>query len=534
MKFSNLFLPKGKKKKPARTTKGALSTEGVAAKAVAEPLSDNLSLLNNIFGQTIDFHAETVQIGRQEGVICYLDSMTSHKAMVEEIRQPLMLSARRERPVHSKTELMELRKELFAGCTYETHDSMPGVVTALLNGYVVLFADKIPTALALLVNDIEHRGINEPSTQTIVRGPKEGFTESLNTNVSLIRRRVKNPKLQFEEYTIGKDTQTKVVLAYMNGIINDRILQEVRHRLNRIKTSAVFDTGNIEEYIQDKTFTPFPTVYNTERPDTVSANLVEGKFVILVDGTPFALVAPTVMTDFFQSPEDYYQPYYMATFVRMVRYLSFMIALILPAFYLAVTTYHHELIPTQLLISLAAQREGVPLPAVVEVLAMEFTFEIIREAGIRMPRAVGQAVSIVGALVIGQAAVEAGIISNSLIIVVALTGLSSFASPVYALAMAIRILRFALILLASMFGLYGMVLGLIMMVAHLASLRSFGVPYLAPVAPFIIEDMDDVFVRFPIWGMKTRPKYLETKAPLKNPKSKTPTPPPKTKGGGGS
>lgn len=266
----------------------------------------------------------------------------------------------------------------------------------------------------------------------------------------------------------------------------------------------------------------------------MAAHLLEGKAAILLDGSPFVLVAPTVMIDFFQSPEDYYQPYYMGSFIRMVRYLSFFIALMLPAFYLSIITYHHELLPTQLLISLAAQREGVPFPAVVEVMMMEITFEIIREAGIRMPRAVGQAVSIVGALVIGQAAVEAGIVSNTLVIVVALTDLSSFASPVYALAVAVRILRFILILLAAVFGLYGMVLGLIIMVAHLASLRSFGVPYLAPVAPLIVEDLEDVFVRFPIWAMKWRPGYLNPEAPLRQPESKSPTPLPPDKGGDGS
>ncbi|MGB8957170.1 MAG: spore germination protein [Tumebacillaceae bacterium] len=534
MKLGKWLLPKGKHKKPARTTTPSTVADGQQGKKMAKILDDNLTELKRAFGKTVDFKFEHIHVGVQEGLLLYLETMISSQVLVEEVCKPLALAAVRSKKIVDQAGLDALRKDLFVGCSSQLHRDLKKVVEDIMDGYAVVIVQGIPFALTLKINKIEQRGIEEPSTQTIVRGPKDGFTEILGTNMSLIRRRIKNPKLQFESFTIGKETRTQLALGYMDGVINSSTLKEIRTRIQGIQTNAVFDSGNIEEFIQDKTFTPFPMVFNTERPDTAAAQLLEGKAVILLDGSPFVLVVPTVMIDFFQSPEDYYQPYYMGSFIRMIRYLSFFIALLLPALYLSIITYHHELLPTQLLISLAAQREGVPFPAVVEVVLMELTFEIIREAGIRMPRAVGQAVSIVGALVIGQAAVEAGIVSNTLVIVVALTGLSSFASPIYALAVAVRILRFILILLAAVFGLYGMVLGLIIMVAHLASLRSFGVPYLAPVAPLIVEDLEDVFVRFPIWAMKWRPSYLNTEAPLRQPESKSPTPPPQDKGGDGS
>jgi spore germination protein KA len=312
----------------------------------------------------------------------------------------------------------------------------------------------------------------------------------------------------------------------MNSIVNQTVLKELKDRLNDIQVSAIFDSGNIEELITDKTFTFFPLALNTERPDSAAANIMDGKIVILVDGSPFALIVPAVFVNFFEISEDFYQPLYLGSFLRFIRYLSFMIALITPSVYVGVLTYHQELLPTSLLLSIIAQREGVPFPAVVEVLLMEITFEILREAGIRMPKAVGQMVSIVGALVIGQAAAEAGIISNIMIIIMAITAIANFVSPVYSFSSASRLIRFMLIISAACLGLYGVFLMLILMVAHLCSLRSFGIPYLSPLAPFILEDQKDVFIRFPYWAMSKRPKYMETEKGQKAKPTASPSPPP--------
>lgn len=507
------------------TTPEELVPEGTE-KILNRDLPQIRTEMRRVFEHSADFKEGELQIGGRKSAAFYLESMTESKQIKQVITQVLKDAAAKQYRVSNEKDLKNFCGEFFPASGYQFVTYEHELVSQILNGSVILVLDGIEAAVAINVKTSENRGIVEPSTQTVVRGPKDGFVESLMTNVSLIRRRVKNPHLKFESFEIGKDTRTTVYVAYIDNIVNPGIRNEVIRRIKNIKTSAIFESGNIEEYIADKSFTPFPTAYNTERPDSVAGHLLEGKVAILVDGSPFVLTVPVAIVDFFEISEDYYQPFMMGSFVRLIRYLSFFVALVTPSVYVAIITYHHELIPTPLLLGVMAQREGVPFPALVEVLLMEITFEILREAGVRMPRAVGQTVSIVGALVIGQAAVEAGIVSSIMVIVVAITAIANFVSPTYSFATASRLLRFILIFLSAVFGLYGLLVGLIAMVAHLSSLRSFGVPYLAPVAPFVWEDQNDVFIRFPIWAMKKRPRYLDTQAPIKQPASKSPSPPP--------
>ncbi|MFC3040730.1 spore germination protein [Virgibacillus xinjiangensis] len=381
----------------------------------------------------------------------------------------------------------------------------------LLAGDSVILLDGYAKALCIGSKGYEKRGVEESTSTTVIRGPKESFTETLRVNTSLIRRRIKDPNLWIENKVIGKQSHTDVSICYVNGIVNEDIVREVKKRLNDIDVDAILESGFIEEYIQDETYSPFPTIYNTERPDGVAAGLLEGRVAILVDGTPFALLVPALFIQFFQSSEDYYQRSDIGTFLRILRFVCFFLALLTPSLYIALTTFHQEMIPSQLLTSLAAQREGVPFPAYVEALLMELVFEILREAGTRMPRAVGSAISIVGALVLGQAAVEAGIVSAAMVIVVSLTAISSFVFPSHNLSVSIRLLRFAFMTAAAMFGLVGIILGLLLMVMHLASLRSFGVPYLTPMAPLIPGDQKDTVFRLPLWSLNTRPRLVSQK-----------------------
>lgn len=381
----------------------------------------------------------------------------------------------------------------------------------VLSGDTILLMDGMPKGIVLSLRGWADRGVQEPSSQTVVRGPKDGFSETLRTNTALIRRRIKDPNLRLETKQIGSKTQTDVSIMYLKGVANDKIVAEVKKRLDAIKIDAVLESGYIEELIQDETLTPFPTIINTERPDAVAAAILEGRVAILVDGTPFVLIVPALFVHFFQSSEDYYQRADISTLIRLLRYLAFFLAMLSPSAYIAVTSFHQEMLPTPLLISLAAQREGVPFPALVEALIMEFTFEILREAGLRMPRAIGSSISIVGALVIGQAAVEAGIVSAMMVIVVSITALSSFIFPAYNMAITIRMLRFLFMILAATFGLFGIILGLILLVLHLNSLRSFGIPYLAPTAPFILQDQKDNIVRLPHWFLFSRPRLINQK-----------------------
>lgn len=370
----------------------------------------------------------------------------------------------------------------------------------------------------------DKRAVSEASTQVVIRGPKDSFSESIATNVGLVRRRIRTPDFGFESIKIGSITQTTVVMMYIKNIAKSQIVDEVRSRLRKIDTDAILESGYIEEFIEDNWTSPFPTIYNTERPDVVAANLIEGRVAILVDGTPFALVVPTVLAQFFTAAEDYYQRYDIGSFIRILRYLAFVIALFGPAAYIALTTFHQEMLPTPLLINLSGAREGVPFPALVEAFAMEISFEILREAGIRMPRAVGQAVSIVGALVLGEAAVQAGIVSPIMVIVVSITAIANFSIPSYNLAITARLLRFLFMLAAGFLGFYGVMLGMIMLAAHMNSLRSFGVSFLSPAVPFRARQMKDVLVRFPHWTKRNRPDDVAQNAE-RMPKGQGPLPP---------
>lgn len=397
----------------------------------------------------------------------------------------------------------------------EVTEGWNDLLLAVLSGDTAVLIEGCMSAVLCDTKGGEKRSVEEPSSQMVVRGPKDGFVESVATNISLIRRRIKSPKLRLEYTRIGTETQTHIAILYMKEIAGEDLVEEVRSRLNKISMDEVLESGFIEELIQDKTFTPFPTIYNSERPDVAAGNLLEGRVVIIIDGTPFALIMPAVFTQFFQSAEDYSQRFDIAILMRIVRYVSFIVLLLGPSVYIALTTYHYEMIPTTLLINLLSQRETVPFPAFVEALLMEGAFEILREAGVRMPRVIGQTVSVVGALILGSAVVEAGIITPIMVIVVALTGIASFAIPAYNMAIAGRIIRFGFLLLGGMFGFYGITLGLIVLVAHMNSLRSFGIPYLSPFVPLSVKGQKDTLLRLPLWLMKPgkSPEQLRKEMP---------------------
>jgi len=390
-------------------------------------------------------------------------------------------------------------------------DTPDALYNEILSGNTAILVDGQSRGYALNTPGWTERAVTESSTQTVIRGPKEAFTENVRTNTALVRRRIKDPRLWMEQRTVGRVTKTAVAIMYMKGIVSDSIVEEVRSRLDRIDIDGVLEGGYLEEFIQDEVYTPFPTVFNTERPDAVAANLLEGRVAILVDGTPFVLLVPVLFSENLQSPEDYYQRADIATLLRALRYIGFLIALLGPSLYIAIITFHQELIPTPLLISLAAQREGIPFPAFVEAMLMEITFEFLREAGIRMPKTVGQTISIVGALVIGQAAVEAGIVSAVMVIVVSSTAIASFVLPAFNLSIAVRMLRFLFMGLAASFGLFGVTIGIIALVLHLCSLRSFGIPYLSPFAPLLPGDQKDTILRLPHWRMNRRPRLINRK-----------------------
>jgi spore germination protein KA len=376
----------------------------------------------------------------------------------------------------------------------------------VFQGNPVLLMEGETMGISFGLADWEKRAIEEPMAESVIRGPREGFTETLITNMAMLRRRLRTPLFKMRPITLGRLSRTRVVIAFIESIAPKELVEEAMNRLRRVDVDGVMESGALEEYIQDNPWSPFPQLLATERPDVATAALMEGKIVLLVEGTPFSLIAPTTLFAFLQSPEDYYQKFFIGTTVRWLRFLFFIMALLFPSMYVAVLTFHQEMVPTTLLLSIAKSREDIPFPALFEAIMMEVTFEALREAGVRLPKQVGAAVSIVGALVIGEAATAAGLVSPIMVMVVALTGIASFMIPHYPIGISLRLLRFPIMLLAGIVGMLGVILGVILLVIHLCQLRSFGMPYLSGMMPARRNDWKDTWFRAPLWTMDKRPE----------------------------
>ena len=377
-----------------------------------------------------------------------------------------------------------------------------------VRGHTIVICEGDSAVLICNTAAVIGRAIVEPTTESTVRGSKEGFVENLRTNTALMRRSISDPRLRVEEMSIGRTAHTKVAVIYVDGIANPTVLTEVRERLAMIDVDALHESGHLEELIEDAPYSIFPTMMRTERPDRAAGALLEGRVMLIVDGTPFVLIVPVTFTMFLTTSEDYFERFPLGTVARLLRIAAFALAMLLPALYVAVTTFHQETLPTPLMLSIAAQREGIPFPAVFEALIMELTFEVVREAGIRLPRLVGPAVSIVGVLVLGDAAIRSGLVSPIMVIIVAGTGVASFATPSFSMAIGARLLRFVFLFLAAILGLYGIAIGVFALLAHLTAMESFGVPFMEPLAPVVPSDLKDSVVRAPWWAIRRRPESI--------------------------
>ncbi|WP_063891738.1 spore germination protein [Paenibacillus sp. Soil787] len=427
--------------------------------------------------------------GKVQRLIVYLETLTGEKKLSELVLKPYKRSAEESETWDSES--IPVVKSV-------TSSNWADIVKLMLRGYAIVFTAGEASAVCIPVNNLVHRSIEEPSSEPVIRGPKEGFIERQSVNVGLLRNYIRTPRLKTEAFTVGEITETSVLVTYIEGLADESVVNQVRDKIASIQIDGVLESGYIQEMMrQDNPFPLFPTFQVTERPDVVAGGLLEGRVAILVDNTPFVLVVPVTFWTGMQASEDYYLSYPIATFVRWIRFIFLFIVVFAPSFFVAVTTYHQEMIPTSLLLSIASAREPVPLPIMIEVLLMEIMFEALREAGLRLPRTIGQTVSIVGVLVIGQAAVQAGIISAPTVIVVSTTGIAAFVIPRFNFANGIRLLRFPIIFLAGSLGLYGIALGFLGILLHVVHLKSFGVPYFTPVAPFSIRALKDAWLRFP-------------------------------------
>lgn len=456
---------------------------------------------------TRDFYMGQAQ--KHEMALMYIDGMVDKNLVQEEILKSLMLLTRQAPLEYSLGQnFFNMVKEgLLTAADIKEVDNFGEVVLGILSGDTILFMDKFEKALIISTRGWEKRGVQEPATEAVIRGPREGFTETYRVNIALIRRRLKDPNLKVKTIKLGRHTRTDVGILYIQGVANPNIVDEVLKRLNTIDMGGVIESGYIEQMIEGDWLSPFPQLRRTERPDVVAAGLIEGNVAIVTDNTPFVLLAPGTFLSLFQSPEDYYERWYIASMIRLLRFTAAFFAMAFPALYIAMTAYHPGMLPTDLALSIAATREGVPFSAVVEALIMVFSLEVLREAGVRLPGPIGQTIGIVGGLVVGEAAVRAGIVSPIMVIVVAVNAISSFAIPNYSVAIGFRLLTFLFMFLGTVAGLYGIMLGLLALTIHLVTLKSFGAHYLSPFVSFRFSEGKDFIVRGPMPSMEIRPGY---------------------------
>jgi len=478
---------------------------------LSKSLDTNLNAIKKEFEDCCDLVIREFSFGKEgciKAALIFIDGLTNQPLINDNIVKPLMYDSRffRSDETSGFSDIEELRDRLISVGDLKTDQTYRELTQACLSGDAVLLVEGFDKALDISAKGWEKRAVTEPVTEMVVRGPREGFIENLRTNTAMIRRKVKSPALKIRPVRIGDRTNTPVNIVYIEGLADPALITEIERRLSNIDTDAILSAGNIEQYIEDSPDSPFQTIRYSEKPDTIAGKLLEGRAAILVDGTPFVLCVPMLFIENFQASEDYAVRTGYATSMRILRVFAFFISLFGPALYIALVTYHQELIPTTLLITMAASSEGLPFPAALETAVMLISFEILKEAGGRRPRPIGQAISIVGALVMGEAAVQAGLVGAPIVIVVALTAVSSFA--VTFVSDAVAILKWLLVILAATMGSYGITLGALAIVIHLASLRSFGVDYLAPFAPFQQTDLKDTIIRAPLWAMRTRPRAL--------------------------
>ena len=375
------------------------------------------------------------------------------------------------------------------------------------SGNCILFVDTINVAFDIDVKGFKQRSVEAPNNEVIIKGSQEAFVENLRTNTSLLRRIINNENLIIENMVIGDISKTKLAICYMNNIANPKLVNEVKYRLNNLELDGIFSSGQLEQLIEDNDYYGIPSLISTERPDKSAIFLMQGRVVILMNGTPYATIAPAVLIDFLSSPEDSNLKVIFANFLKLLRLFAYFITLLAPAFFIAITGFHQELIPTELLLSILASRENVPFPIIFELLLMEISFELIRESSLRVPGPVGSTLGIVGALILGDAAVSAHIVSPILIIVVAITGLSSFAIPDFSFSFHLRVYRFLFIFLGYISGFLGIGLGLFLYISMLCSIKSFGVNFTAPFSPYLGIGSNSYFIK-PTWKQETRANYI--------------------------
>jgi len=473
----------------------------------------NTKNLESLLNKNLDICFKKIYTGSDKTIkisIIYIEELTEMDYLSNFIIKPL-LEMPDFRNAESEKEVIAL---IEAGSLYypigNKIKDIDSAVSLLFQGNVLLVFDEESISFSFEAKGFDKRNITEPSSENVIKGPKDSFVEDLMTNIATIRRRIASPDLVIEKVTLGKQTKTNVALVYHKGIANKNIVDDIRKRINSIDIDGVFATAYIEEYMINNKYSPFPQILYTERPDKFSSNIIEGRVGIIIDGFPTTLILPATLVAFMQAPEDYSSNYLASSLIRIMRFMLILVTLFLPGFYIAVTSFHHEMLPTVLLLSVKVAKEGVPFPTFIETIGLLIAFEVMVEAGIRLPKSIGQALSIVGAVVVGQAASQAKLSSPAVVVLISATAISNFVLPNQDLSNAIRLWRLIIAIFSSISGLFGMCIGGLLLLYHLCSIENYGVPYLSPFVSSTNFQFQDTYIRSPVRFMKRRPIDLKT------------------------
>lgn len=479
---------------------------------ISANLEENIKAYQALFKDCADIKMRTMCIGQEKKRKCFLAyiEVAVSNMLLENTALGRLFAALGKVPENQINDVLEDNSLGISDVT--PYDYVEDAAQGMLTGDAILFVDGYPHALKIADKGYPGMGVQEPDSEKVIRGSKEGFTDSIKTNTALIRKRIRSPRVKVQEVKEGLRSHTSVDLVYMEDLAYPSVIEEIKRRLAEYEIDGVLDSGVIEQLAEKKWYSPFPQFQTTQRPDRAAVAILEGRVVLLCDNSPAALILPTDFNSFLKTSDDYYNRFGVATFARILRYLAAFFSMALPGLYLAVTNFHTQILPTPLLLSFWEARIGVPFPAALEVILMELSFELLREAGVRLPGAMGNTIGIVGGLIIGQAAVDANLVSPIVVIVVAFTALCSFSIPNEEFAFAFRLLKFYIILMSAWLGYFGFLLGLFTILIHLSRLESFGIPYLMPFVGADLsgyEDERDSIWRAPLRRMRRRPIYAK-------------------------
>lgn len=480
---------------------------------ISTSISDNEKRIREAFGHSSDLIVRRIKFGAGSDVeilVVHIDGLVNDQMVTQGILMPIGFFSDWSAPDDPSPASIysQLKSRLIAKDELSEVGRMEDLLREVCFGNSAIMVDGYNLALIADVKGWRQRSIESSTTEPTIRGSKEAFVETLRTNTSIIRRRIHDPRLRVEERTIGAIGRTSIAVVYIDGVAKNDVVQELRDRIDRISIDSIQGSGVLEEFIEDNPFSPFPTILRTERVDRVAGALLEGRVAIFTDGTPFTLILPCNLFMFLTAPDDYFERFMIGSLLRVLRLILFFIALLLPTLFVAAVTYHQEMIPTNLAVAIAAQREGVPFPALVEAIILDVAYEVLREATVRVPMVFGPAVSILGVLFLGQIAVQAGLVSPFMVITVSISAIASLSCPIFSMGISVRMLRFFLLILGGTLGLYGVIWGIAALMIHLSSLRSFGVPYAEPLLPLIPTGLSDSVVRLPWWVGVKRPKLV--------------------------